>query len=108
MNQTMTRIGAGVLFLVLLAAAFPPNQKKAKYEIQGPFCSGCVGQLTKVAQQLDGVGEVKVDVEERLVYVTFDEEKVKAETIMAHINEETTFNLALGEVTDVVADSNTG
>ncbi len=111
MKQTMIKAGLGAITLFLLTATFSPNQvepKQAEYEIQGAFCSGCVGQLTKAAQQLEGVGEVKVDVEERIVYVTFDEEKVKAETIMEHINKETTFNLALNEVKDVETTSSAG
>ena len=111
MQSTLTRAGLGALFIVLLVTAFGSRAggpRQATYEIQGPFCSGCVGQLTKVAKQLEGVAEVRVDVEQRLVHVTFDDAKVTAEAIMERINGETAFDLALSEVKAVEPPSKAG
>ncbi len=101
-------MGLLVIPLAMTASTAPETHKKAEYAIQGVFCSGCIGALTEAARQLEGVGEVTVDVEARLVYVTFDEEKVSAEEIMKHINTETTFNLALNEAKSVETTSGSG
>lgn len=73
-----------MLYLILLAATLPVEQihlKKASYEIQGVFCSGCIGKLITVTKQLDGVKDVRVEIEKRLVSISFDEKKVSAEKI---------------------------
>ena len=104
MNRTiMLRLSLGALFIALSTTAFLPAtgpKKIAHYAIEGPFCSGCVSALKATANELDGVEEVKVDIEEPSVVITFDAEKTTAEAIQQFINDETTFNLALKEVKD--------
>ncbi len=104
MNRTtVLRLGLGVLLLTVTTAFVvnqAPNKKVAHYKIEGAFCGGCVGGLTAMAKELEGVEEVEVDVQELLVLITFDSEKTTAEAILKSINEETTFNLALREVKD--------
>lgn len=107
MTPSFTRLALGGLALALMTMAFTPIQKakkEAHYTINGVFCSGCVGDLKAVAQGIDGVEEVKVDIEERLIVVTFDDEKTSAETIREHINTETTFDLSFKEVKDAQND----
>lgn len=104
MNRSrLHRLGLGALFIALTLTAFLPAtgpKKIAHYSIDGPFCSGCVGSLTAMTEKIDGVEEVRVDIEAPGVMVTFDAEKTTAEAIQKLINEETTFNLALKEVKD--------
>ena len=104
MNRSIVlRFGLGVLFIALTTTAFLPAtgpMKVAHYTIEGAFCSGCVGALKATANELEGIEEVKVDIEAPSVMITFDAEKTTAEAIQQFINEETTFNLALKEVTD--------
>lgn len=104
MNRSrLHHLGLGAIFIALTMTAFLPAagpKKIAHYAIEGPFCSGCVSGLKAMAKQIDGVEEVKVDIEAPSVVITFDAEKTTAEAIQKFINEETTFNLALKEVKD--------
>ncbi len=104
MNRThLLRLGIGVLFIALTTTAFLPDsgpKKTAHYSIEGPFCGGCVSGLKAMAKKIDGVDEVKINVEELAVVISFDAEKTTAEAILKSINDETTFDLALKEVKD--------
>lgn len=109
-RSRLHRLGLGALFIVLTLVAFLPAigpKKIAHYAIKGVFCSGCVGGLKAMAKQVEGVEEVKVDIEGPSVVITFDAEKTTAEAIQKFINEETEFNLALKEVKDKPEESRT-
>lgn len=109
MNRSrLHRLGLGALFIALATTAFLPAsgpKKTAHYDIKGVFCSGCVSGLKAMAKQIEGVEEVKVDIEAPSVVITFDAEKTTAEAIQKSINDETEFNLALKEVKDKPEDS---
>ncbi len=109
MNRSrLHRLGLGVLFIALTTTAFLPAtgpKKTAHYAIEGVFCSGCVSGLKAMAEQIDGVEEVKIDIEAPSVVITFDAEKTTAEAIQKSINDETEFDLALKEVKDKPEDS---
>ena len=47
-----------------------------------------MGGLKAMAEQIDGVEEVKVDIEEPSVVITFDAEKTTAEAIQKFVNDQ--------------------
>lgn len=105
MHRNIRFLSLSVLLLALFAFTPPQGSKKtAHFSIEGPFCSGCVGLLERTARMIDGVEEITVDVQERLVRITFDETETTPEAIVKHIGEETTFKLTLKEV--VPAETN--
>lgn len=74
--------------------------KQATYSIEGPFCSGCVGLLQEVSEQVEGVKDLEVDTSDWLVKVTFDGAVTSAEAIRDHVNAETRFELKIVGVID--------
>ena len=103
-NKQHSRFVVGALLLSLAAIAFvPPSVKhqRAEFEIQGAFCGGCVTALTKVVNGIEGVSKTEVVAKERLVMVSFDAEVVTPDQILEVVNEETPFDLALTNITDL-------
>ncbi len=99
-------LGALTLALVLLAAGpLSPDKQQAHYTIQGPFCSGCVPSLKTLLEEVEGVEAVEIDVENLRVSITFDPTHTSAEALLVFVNEETTFDLKLDEVTDLPDDT---
>lgn len=103
-NKQHSRLFVGALLVSLAAPAFaPPSAKpqRAEFEIQGTFCGGCVTALTKVVNRIEGVSKTEVVAKERLVMVSFDAEVVTPDQILEVVNEETPFDLALTNITDL-------
>ena len=111
-TSLLQRLGFGALVIIMLTTAFAQadgeQNKTAHYDITGPFCGGCVGALKTSVEKIDGVHEVDIDVKELAVRITFNAEMISAEDILKHITEETTFNLVLREVKDIITTAGTG
>ena len=55
--------------------------KEIKLKIEGMHCAGCSTRLERVLNNLEGVEEAKVSLEEKQVTIKFDETKTNIENI---------------------------
>ena len=62
--------------------------EKIIINVEGMSCSHCVNAVTKAVGGLDGVSDVKVDLEAKTAAVDYDFDKVTPEIIKAAIEEE--------------------
>jgi len=62
--------------------------EKIIINVEGMSCSHCVNAVTKAVGGLDGVSDVKVDLEAKTAAVDYDYDKVTPEIIKAAIEEE--------------------
>ena len=62
--------------------------EKIIINVEGMSCSHCVNAVTKAVGGLDGVSDVKVDLEAKTAAVDYDSDKVTPEIIKAAIEEE--------------------
>ena len=55
--------------------------KEIKLKIEGMHCAGCSTRLERVLNNLEGVEEAKVSLEEKQATIKFDETKTNIENI---------------------------
>lgn len=55
--------------------------KEIKLKIEGMHCTGCSTRLERVLNNLEGVEEAKVSLEEKQTTIKFDETKTNIENI---------------------------
>lgn len=55
--------------------------KEIKLKIEGMHCAGCSTRLERVLNNLEGVEEAKVSLEEKQTTIKFDETKTNIENI---------------------------
>jgi heavy metal transport/detoxification protein len=55
--------------------------KEIKLKIEGMHCTGCSTRLERVLNNLEGVEEAKVSLEEKQATIKFDETKTNIENI---------------------------
>ena len=55
--------------------------KELKFKIEGMHCTGCSTRLQKVLNNLDGVEEAEVSLEEKQAMIKYDEDKISIEEI---------------------------
>ena len=53
--------------------------KELKFKIEGMHCTGCSTRLQKVLNNLDGVEEAEVSLEEKQAMIKYDEDKISIE-----------------------------
>ncbi len=59
--------------------------KEIKLKIEGMHCAGCSTRLERVLNNLEGVEEAKVSLEEKQATIKFDETKTNIENIKEDI-----------------------
>ena len=59
--------------------------KEIKLKIEGMHCEGCSTRLERVLNNLEGVEEAKVSLEEKQATIKFDETKTNIENIKEDI-----------------------
>ena len=59
--------------------------KEIKLKIEGMHCAGCSTRLARVLNNLEGVEEAKVSLEEKQATIKFDETKTNIENIKEDI-----------------------
>jgi len=62
--------------------------EKIIINVEGMSCSHCVNAVTKAVEGLDGVSEVKVDLETKTATVGYDSDRITPEIIKAAIEDE--------------------
>jgi len=62
--------------------------EKIIINVEGMSCSHCVNAVTKAVEGLDGVSEVKVDLEAKTATVDYDSDRITPEIIKAAIEDE--------------------
>jgi copper chaperone len=62
------------------------GHQKATLNVKGMSCNGCVRTITKAVKKLDGVEDVKAQLEERIVEIEFDSSKVSLRRIEEEIS----------------------
>ena len=61
--------------------------KEIKLKIEGMHCAGCSTRLERVLNNLEGVEEAKVSLEEKQATIKFDETKANIENIKEAISD---------------------
>lgn len=62
------------------------------FEIDGMTCkNGCVYRVKSILQKIDGVRDMKVDFDKKILYVEYDSNKLDDNLIIAGIADNTTF-----------------
>ncbi|MDR1529878.1 MAG: heavy-metal-associated domain-containing protein [Burkholderiales bacterium] len=61
--------------------------KTRQFSIEGMHCQGCVKGVTQALQTLQGVGEVKVSLEESLATVQFNDNIISNEKVIKAIED---------------------
>jgi copper ion binding protein len=61
--------------------------KEIKLKIEGMHCAGCSTRLERVLNNLEGVEEAKVSLEEKQATIKFDETKTNIENIKETIED---------------------
>ena len=61
--------------------------KEIKLKIEGMHCEGCSTRLERVLNNLEGVEEAKVNLEEKQATIKFDETKTNIENIKEAISD---------------------
>ena len=61
--------------------------KEIELKIEGMHCAGCSTRLERVLNNLDGVEEAKVSLEEKQATIKFDETKTNIENIKETIED---------------------
>ena len=59
--------------------------KEIKLKIEGMHCAGCSTRLERVLNNLEGVEEAKVSLEEKSADIKYNEEEVEFNTILQEI-----------------------
>jgi len=62
--------------------------EKIIINVEGMSCSHCVNAVTKAVEGLDGVSEVKVDLEAKTATVDYDSDRITPEIIKTAIEDE--------------------
>lgn len=68
--------------------------KKVIFQIDGMSCQGCVGKVNAALENLDGVAEYNVSLENKQAEVNFDSEKLDANSIRTALKK-TNFEISL-------------
>ena len=55
--------------------------------VEGMTCNHCVETVTQAVQSIDGISQVSVDLDKKLVSVDFDESRTKGDAISSKIVE---------------------
>ena len=85
-----------VFFILVLFCYFTVSQtgaveieknKTIKIKCTEMTCAGCKKKITKSINNLEGIKKVKVDLETKLITVTFDESKTSPDNIVGAIAE---------------------
>lgn len=83
-------------FILVLFFLFTASQAKAveivknktvKIKCTEMSCDGCKKKITKSINYLDGIKKVNIDLESKIITVTFDESKTSTENIVSAIAE---------------------
>lgn len=61
--------------------------KEIKLKIEGMHCAGCSTRLERILNNLEGVEEAKVSLEEKQATIKFDETKTNIENIKETIED---------------------
>ncbi len=61
--------------------------KKIGLKISGMHCEGCSSRLTKILNNLDGVSDAKVSLENKKADLEYDEEQISIENIKEAISD---------------------
>ena len=76
------------LFIVLQAGAGETvKNKTVKIKCTEMSCAGCKKKITQSINNLDGIKKVDVDLETKIITITFDESKTNAVKIIGAIAE---------------------
>ena len=76
-----------VVLSCIFAVGVINAEKTVKYRAESISCGGCAGKVKKAVNALDGVSASEVNLETKVVSITYDEAKVKPEQIREAINE---------------------
>lgn len=85
----------GLLILVLLLVSIPlqsgtfeiAKTKTVKIKCTEMSCAGCKKKITQSINNLEGIKKINVDLETKIITVTFDELKTDADKILGAIAE---------------------
>ena len=61
--------------------------KEIKLKIEGMHCAGCSTRLERVLNNLEGVEEAKVSLEEKSADIKYNDEEVELNTILQEIED---------------------
>jgi Cu+-exporting ATPase len=61
--------------------------KQTTFKIKGMTCNMCVKHVTKALQEVEGVSDVKVRLEDGNATVTYDPQKADKQTLKAAVDE---------------------
>lgn len=61
--------------------------KEIKLKIEGMHCAGCSNRLEKILNNVDGVENAKVSLEEKSADIKYNEEEVELNTILQEIED---------------------
>ena len=61
--------------------------KKVKLNIEGMYCTGCSTRLEKVLNNVDGVEDAKVSLEEKKADIKYDETQVSEKELIEAVED---------------------
>ena len=61
--------------------------KEINLKVKGMHCEGCSSRLTKILNNLDGVSDAKVSLENKKADLEYDEEQISIENIKEAISD---------------------
>mgnify|MGYP000285592126 FL=1 len=61
--------------------------REIKLKIEGMHCAGCSNRLEKILNNVDGVENAKVSLEEKSADIKYNEEEVELNTILQEIED---------------------
>jgi copper ion binding protein len=68
-------------------AQAPAQSTTAQFTVKGMMCAGCAGKVKKALAKLDGVQTVDVDLDKKLVVVSFDASKTTTDAVQKAIED---------------------
>ena len=101
-NLSVGFLGAALLLAVFAAypasaGELPEGQASVVIPVKGMTCGGCCTKIETAVKELDGVVNAKADYKNGKATITYVEEKINVETIVATINEKTSFKASMPE-----------
>ena len=81
------------IFTAFIGFLFSENQK-SKFKVEGMMCeTGCAWKVESVVKSIEGINVVKVDFENKVLFVEYDKTKINDNKIIEALSKETTYTV---------------
>lgn len=85
--KTKILLAAFLVSMLGTGAVMAETIKNIQYRIENMHCGGCAGRVKKALNSKDGIDKVDVDLEKRVVTISYDEDKITPDVISSTLTE---------------------